>query len=343
MKEFGVLITGCSKHSKNVVDCLKNNSDNVNVRVYGVDCSEQNLLRTGLDGCGIVPPITSPNYIDSLISFCKEHDISVILPYITIELQLLSENVSRFEENGIKVSVGNPHSLFVVNDKIRLSEKFSSLMPMQAIAKHPEDVIRFANEVDYPNNTFCVKLSNKCGGAGFAIVDDKKANDISLFNKAGVNRYITFQSLLEIFDHNPTLEIICQKYESGKDYSVCVLSDGSKNLHKCGYVGHVMHYGAVISGEILHNQQAYDIADDVISKVGLEGNACFDFILKEDGSAVLLEVNPRINASLPFVAAAGLNLPYLRCKQLLGYDISKPCAVKYGLKMSKYYECEYYV
>ena len=57
----------------------------------------------------------------------------------------------------------------------------------------------------------------------------------------------------------------------------------------------------------------------------------------------LLEVNPRLSATLPFIARAGLNLPYLRVKQLMGHDVStfEP-KINYALRMSKNYESEYF-
>ena len=57
-----------------------------------------------------------------------------------------------------------------------------------------------------------------------------------------------------------------------------------------------------------------------------------------------MEINPRLTATLPFIAEAGLNLPYLRIAQLLGEDISgQRFDINYSLKMSKNYESEYFV
>ena len=133
-----------------------------------------------------------------------------------------------------------------------------------------------------------------------------------------------------------------QKHLKGKDYSVCILADHGKVMYRCGYIGYEMDYGCVMLGEIRAHDGAYAIAEAVTEELGIDGNACFDFMIDEGGKAWLLEVNPRVSASLAFVAAAGLNLPYLRCKQLLGDDIGKfDINVKYGMMMRKYYECEY--
>lgn len=339
---MNVLITGCGAHSKSIIDSLKNNEDRTPVRVIGINSNESKLLREGVDVSYIVPLITDENYIDVLMQICIKNDIHVILPYITAELGLLARNKKRIEETGVKVSIASPESLLIANDKIELSKLYCRIMPTQTVVHTVEEVVRFAELIGFPSNQFCVKLSNKCGGAGFSIVDNELANEIELFNRAGVNRYISLGQLLDIVEHND-LDIILQEYVKGLDYSVVVLADGEKAIHKLGYVGYDMEFGAVVNGEVIFNAQAYDIVDEIVNDLKLEGNLCFDFILTDDGSAVLLEINPRINASLSFAHAAGINFPFLRCKQLLGSDVSEPISVKYGLKMNKYYEAKYYV
>ena len=91
------------------------------------------------------------------------------------------------------------------------------------------------------------------------------------------------------------------------------------------------------------NVNAYEIAKRIIADTKLDGNCCFDFIVKEDGSVKLLEVNPRVSGTLPFISHAGLNLPYLRIKQLLGKDIADYVPkINFNLRMNKYYESEYF-
>ena len=53
------------------------------------------------DGYFISPAIYDPNYIDSLIDFCKKKDISVVLSLFDIDLLVLSKAEERFKQNGI--------------------------------------------------------------------------------------------------------------------------------------------------------------------------------------------------------------------------------------------------
>jgi predicted ATP-grasp superfamily ATP-dependent carboligase len=65
-------------------------------------------------------------------------------------------------------------------------------------------------------------------------------------------------------------------------------------------------------------------------------------MIDKNGKAHLLECNPRINASIPFIAKAGVDLVYLRCKMLAGEPVDNTAEIDYGLKMVKYYECHYF-
>ena len=343
MKSFNVLLTCCSIHVKEVIDCLRNNEDGVEVKVYVANSVAANLPPAELsDGNFVVPAVNAPDYIETLISICKEHDISIIMPTATLELEIMARTKDEFKQNGILVSVSSIDSLLVANNKIALYGCYADLMPKQIIPNGVSDVDAFASMFKYKNSSICCKVDNLCGGKGFAVVDDKKSNDTSLFNKFGENRYISLHDLKSIVGNGRNKVILQQRIE-GLDYTVSALADKGVVTHICGYVGYMMAFGSIMYGEIKPNDMAYDIVKNIVTELGLDGNVAFDFILKKDGKVVLLEINPRINASLPFVRHAGCNMVYLRCKQLLGYNVTSECKLNYGLKMKKFYDTRYYV
>ena len=343
MRPIKVLITGCGKHSKTLVQSLKDNMDHRKVSVIGINNNAANILRTDVDKYVIAPGIHDSGYIDWLLDLCTEESVDVILPYITAELPIAAANREKLESGGAKVSVASVETLKTANSKIRMAERFRGLMPWQTVVRSSDEIRHYAKSVGYYTGTpLCCKLSNSCGGTGFAILDEQRCLDIALFNKAGVSRYISLEQLCEIMD-KVNIEVILQEYVPGTDYSVCVLADHGEVKILCGFAGDSMEYGAVMSGEIVRNEEAYRITERVVRELGLDGNACFDFIIrKQDGKPVLLECNPRISASVPFIAKAGADLVYLRCKQLLGEPFDTDIKFRYGLKMVKYYECCYY-
>lgn len=344
MRDFNVLLTCCANHVKERIDSLKNNEDKVSVGVYAVNCNPDNLPACDMvDGSFVVPPITAPEYIDTILNVCQRNSIDIIIPTATVELGLMARHKGFFEKHGIKVSVASPEAIAVANNKIELQKRYASLMPMQTIAEDEADVYEFERQIPL-GSRMCCKLSDHAGGNGFAIVDDEKAKDITLFNKFGENRYISMDDLYYIANRG-TEKVILQEYVDGVDYSVSLLAANGDVTHIVGYVGHQMSYGAIVSGEIRFNEKAYAIATQITKELGIDGNACFDFRIKENGEVVLLEVNPRVNASLPFVWRAGVNMLYLRCKNLLGdyTDVSRFHKIFFGLKMKKFYDSRYFV
>ncbi len=89
---LGVLITGCSMHSKDLIDVLRDNYDGEEIHVVGINCDENALLRNGVDSGYVVPRITDPNYIQIVIDICKKENVDVIFPFITAELPIMSNH-----------------------------------------------------------------------------------------------------------------------------------------------------------------------------------------------------------------------------------------------------------
>lgn len=313
------------------------------------------LLHHGTTYQYIAPPITDTGYIPFLKKVCEETHTDIIIPYITAELELMAEYKEEFEQMGVKVSVASKESLKILNNKEKFGEMFQRYAPGQCATDdvHTAKIICEAHK--NKKMKLCCKISGKCGGTGFCIVDNEKAYDISLFNRCGVNRYISDQDLYKIIEAGN--RVILQEYVEGIDYSVCVLADHGRILDMVGYAGFDMEFGAVVNGQIVTNRNAFEIARKIVEDLKVDGNACFDFILEgvksrtemshmQNAPVKLLECNPRINASIGFCWKAGVNLVYLRCKQLMGEleekDFLAGSNIKEGLRMQKYYESEYF-
>lgn len=341
MRSINVLITCSNIHVKNMIDCLKNNYEGTKVNVYCVNSVEWDLPNEGeCDGAFVVPKVTDESYFPALLDLCKMLKIDVVFPVTSIDLETMAEHKEEFEKHGIHISVTSPESMRIANDKIALHKMFGEYMPKQIVPQSVNNAIRFMRKAE---GLICCKVANMCGGRGFAVVDNEKCLDVDLFHRFGKKHYISREQLYKIIrrqDHN----VIVQEYKEGLDYSVSVLADKGRVTHICGYVGYVLEFGSMMFAEIKPNEHAYKIAQTICEKLKLDGNACFDFILGDDGKVTLLEINPRVNASLNFVSNAGCNMFYLRCKQLLGYDYEHDQQeLNVGFKMKKYFETRYFI
>ena len=115
-----------------------------------------------------------------------------------------------------------------------------------------------------------------------------------------------------------------------------MLAENGKIIYMAYRESNVNLHSIPQAATLSYNHEAYDIAEKVIGALGLTGNADLDFKADSDGHPVLMEINPRIAATMQIFKEGGLNLPYLRIKQLLGEKLPK-IDIQYGVKMKRRY------
>lgn len=90
---MNVLLTSAGRRSY-IVDYLKGKW---NRKVYASNSAYTIALKRA-DGYFISPLIYNPEYIPSIIKFCKEHEIKVVLSLFDIDLLVLAQNADAFKE-----------------------------------------------------------------------------------------------------------------------------------------------------------------------------------------------------------------------------------------------------
>lgn len=339
METINILLTCSSLHAVGIIDCLKNNPDNTPVKVFVTNCNLSDLPPADCcDGTYVVPRINDSEYIPTLMQMCRINAINVIFPTSSRELELMARNRDIFENIGVKVAVSSLEAIEIAGDKVKTWEKFSNFMPRQVLANNANDVLDFSRQV----MSICCKPTNLCGGKGFAVVDDKKSTDSSFFHAFGKKHYINLWQLCHAVEKS-TSPMILQEYQNGIDFSILAMAINGEITHSCGCYATSLEFGSTIEGQIGMNVFAKKIAEYVVRELAIDGIVGFDFILLPDGSAKLLDINLRVTASAQFYAKAGVNIPWICVKKLLGEDVRNvKCKIDYGLMMSKYFAATYY-
>ncbi|MEG2013733.1 MAG: ATP-grasp domain-containing protein, partial [Anaerovoracaceae bacterium] len=158
-----------------------------------------------------------------------------------------------------------------------------------------------------------------------------------LFNEKPNSFYISLEELKHILNEKPEMpEMMAMEYLPGEEYSVDLLADNGKVIYIAGRESNVILASIPQEATLIRNEEAYKISCDVIEKLELDGNADLDFKFDKNGNPVLMEINPRIAATMQIFYEGGLNLPYLRIKQLLGEKMPN-VEVNYGVKMKRRY------
>ena len=110
-----------SQFAPGIIKCFKDNGER-EIKVVGGDMSTDPTNQYLVDKFYRVPAVKDPTYADVLLDICKKEKVDIFFPQMSAELPVLLENISRFDDAGIKVSITRNDSLYIANNKLRLFE-----------------------------------------------------------------------------------------------------------------------------------------------------------------------------------------------------------------------------
>lgn len=340
MRDITVLLTAAgSPSAPGLIRCLKNNGER-NVRVVGTDMKTDATITQMVDVLRLVPPAVSDDYVDTLLRICEEEKVDVLIPGISQELPKLQARKAEFESIGTKVSVSDGDGLLIANDKIALYEYMKANgfeIPSFRIVKSLDEFTETCKSIGFPEKAICVKIKDGSGSRGIRIIDPSKSRfDIFVGEKPN-SFFTTFDDMLSIL-HEATQfpDLMVMDYLPGMEYSVDLLADHGKTLYIVGRESNVIQASIPQEATLAHNEEAYAISKAIVESLKLDGNVDLDFKFDADGRPRLLEINPRLAATLSVIAAGGCNLLYLRVKQLLGEPLPE-VTMNYGVKLKRRY------
>ncbi len=340
LKDITVLVTGAgAQFMPGLATCLHDNGER-KVTLIGADMQEDDSILQMTDKYYVVPSASSENYIDCLYDICCKENVDVLLPFMSAELERLLARRADFEVIGTAVSVSSGEALKIANNKLALYDfmKENGLNPPKYCGAHDIEELKQAMEqVGYPQNAVCVKVTESSGSRGIRIVDPSQSRYDILFNEKPNSFLISCEELFEILSEREQIpELMVMEYLPGMEYSVDLLADNGRVVYMAGRESNVNLASIPQVATLAENTEAYEIAKKVIGALKLDGNADLDFKFDKDGHPVLMEINPRIAATMQIFKMGGLNLPYLRVKQLLGEPLPN-VNVNYGVKMHRRY------
>ena len=280
-----------------------------------------------------VPRGDDPSYIDTLLDICRKEKVDVVLPIMSVELNALAKNRSKFEQIGTKVSVSELSRLDIANDKLKLLD----FMKTKGIAcadywsvHNMKEFKDAAIQLGYPEKKVCIKATNGSGSRGFRIIDESRSRfDMFLHEKPSAC-YVTMGEMESILKEAPVFpELIVMEFLPGDEYTVDLLADEGNVLYSCCRKSLGMDNSIMLDGIVVDNEQITKLCSNVVESLKLDGNIGFDIKENSYGIPYIMECNPRITAGIPVFAAAGVNLPYLNVKRLMGEDLPI-CDLKCG-------------
>ncbi len=341
MKPINILSSACGAFfMPGFFKCLKANGER-DIRIIGIDMSDDHTaMELLVDKYYQVPAYTDKDYVDILLDICKKENIDIFFPHISMELPFVAARINEFENIGVKVSMSDLETLNIANSKYKLYEFMKAhdlKVPGYFFVDSSKTLRRHISDLGFPEKPVVVKMTENSGSRGVRIIRaDLSKSDLFMHQKPS-SMFVTLEEMCSIIDeckHVP--EMMAMEYLPGVEYTVDLLAEKGKTLYIAGRRNTTSNLSIAQTSVVEKKDDAYKICQDITQALGLDGNIGFDFMLDENDDPWLTDLNPRITATIILYAGAGLNLPYLRVKQLLGETLPE-VDIKYGTKLLRKY------
>jgi carbamoyl-phosphate synthase large subunit len=331
LKDLIVLLSATNSPSMpGMYHFLKNNGER-NITVIGIDMSSDPSAKYIVDKFYQVPAATADDYIDIVLDICKKEHVDIYFPTISAEVTKVAERRSEFDAINTLLSISNLNSVNIANNKLhtyQALEKAGIPVPKYYGVHSIEDFIEGCKYLGYPQKAVCLKIVNGSGSRGVRIIDANKSRyEIFAYEKPN-SFYTSYDDMISILkDANVLDELMLLECMHGPEYTVDLLAQDGEVLYMAGRENVVSLMSIAQESVIKDDSLAFKISKDVVKLLRMDGNVGFDFMRNDKGEAVLMDINPRTTATISLLAAGGLNLMYLRIKQLLGEELPDAHAI----------------
>ena len=337
-----VMMTGAgAPGGPGIIKALKQDS-NIDLLVVDADPNASGRLLN--EKFEKIPLADSPEFIERIIDLCKIYEIQVIFPLVTRELFVFSKEKELFKKHGIKVIVSDYDNLKIANDKsalyVHLQNK-NIITPKFVVANTYKDVIKAFKELGYPQIPLCIKPSISNGSRGVRIIDEGINEFELLFNHKPSSLCMSFTQLKKILEQNTFPELLISEVLPGEEYTIdTIVSEGEAKII-LPRKRTKMNSGISTAGEFEENQEIINYCKEIISSLNLIGPIGIQVKKSVEGRYKILEINPRIQGTSVAALGAGVNLPLLSVKSILGLKIDQN-RILWETKFVRYYEEVFY-
>lgn len=288
-------------------------------KVIATDCSNLAPAVYDADRFYLVPRITAPDYLDTILDICRKENIDGVFSLIDPELSLLAKEKEKFLEVGTTPIVSPYELVETCFDKYKMYEMLCEMgIPTGKCYVDKEAFYRAveAGEISYPVFVKPVK-----GSASINI------------NK--VNSQKEIDVLFDLYD-----DLMIQEYMDGTEYGADVYIDMVTGRCTSIFVKEKIKMRA---GETDKSVSVKDIAlfsmiEKFVEKCGFCGMIDMD-IFKIGDTYYISEVNPRFGGGYPHAYECGVNMPQQVICNLKGEsNMDSIGCYRAGICMMKYNE-----
>lgn len=240
----------------------------------------------------LVPRGDAEAFVPDVLTLCRRHKIELLVSTVDSELVPIAKRRSEIESSGTRVALPSLELLTLARDKAALLAGCEGVIPVPFSIVWTRETAQ--QTIQLP------AFSKPRSGSGSR--DLKKID--------------TEQDLKDL----PTDgEFLVQEWLPGEEYSVdTYVSQAGHVLAAVPRIRMKTDSGIAITARTVHHQDVIDQAILLARHIGLRFVANIQFRRAVDGTPKLLEINPRFPGTLPITAAAGIDIPQLMVRDILG-------------------------
>jgi carbamoylphosphate synthase large subunit len=273
-------------------------AEQLRMRGHWVGGTDVREVPEGTDGFARVGAVTEDGYVPELVELVRRWDADAVIPTISEELVLLSQNRSSFP---VPVLVGDVGPVSAADDKLRTARMLQAAGVPVPRTHLPTRFVSPEEAVVELGGAVIVKPRRSRGGRGVRLIRDNETQ------QAAIVAY--WRSLDDDF--------IVQEFASGPEYAPVVFRERDSSFSACAVLRKTALKGGDI-GNAVGTVRA-DGPDDADVRIAacaamdaldLTGPGDVDVRRRADGTAVVLEVNARFGANsavAPELADAALD------------------------------------
>lgn len=279
-----------------------------------------------------VPVVYDPHYIDITLEICKKYSVDALLCLNDLELPILAENKSRFEEIGVKVIVSDPQVIDICFDKYKTAQWVESIglnAPKTYVTLASAKEALSKGEITFP---LFMKPRWGSGSIGLETIDDMEELDIyyHLLMKKIKKTILATASVGDEY-------IMIQEKLTGKEYGLDIMNDlQGKNVGVSVKQKLAMRAGETDKAITVDLPDVREMGAAIGRNLKHIGNLDVDIMQRANGDYCVLELNPRFGGGYPFSYEAGVNMPLAIIKWLKGDRVNASILQpKYGKTFAK--------
>lgn len=259
-----------------------------------------------------VPHVTKPEYIDTLLDICSREKITLLVPTIDPELDLLSQNLERFTLIGTRVLISAASVVDVARNKILTAEVLERAgLPIPKTLTIKQFI---TNPPSWANSVIAKPLAGS--------------------SSVGIIKSPTQEDLLELINE----PYLIQEKWVGREFTINLFFD------ELGRVVSVVPHERieVRSGEVSKGVTTRHLpliaAGFAFEKIfpQARGPMCFQAIVRPDNTFCIFEINARFGGGYPLADHAGAKFAQWVLEELVNLPSSANNQWKEGVLMLRY-------